>query len=162
MGIQYNSYYHSAHGVMIVYDITDSRSFDNVRNYWMTEIRSHAPQNAVLMLVGNKCDMGAQRAVEFSTAEKFASELGISLFEVSAKTGINVDDAFLELASAMRERLLLSKMGSYCESSDDDEFSSGFHVDGVIGKPKKSSNSTSSNCCGGLLSPTHQNGITQL
>uniref|UniRef100_A0A915IWS1 Uncharacterized protein n=1 Tax=Romanomermis culicivorax TaxID=13658 RepID=A0A915IWS1_ROMCU len=60
----YNSYYHSAHGVMIVYDITDSRSFENLKNYWLNEVRMHAPQNAVLMLVGNKCDLSDQTTIQ--------------------------------------------------------------------------------------------------
>jgi hypothetical protein len=53
---------------------------------------------------------------------------------VSAKTGINVEDAFLELAKAMRERIVMAKMDLYCDSSDSDELTSGFHVDGVVGK----------------------------
>jgi len=144
----YNSYYHSAHGVMIVYDITDKRSFDNLKNYWLNEVRMHAPQNAVLMLVGNKCDLSEdeqhQRKVDFRTVEKLASELNVSLFEVSAKTGINVEEAFMELARNMRERLLLWKMDrDTCgeETADSDaeqELASGFHVDGVIGGRKLS------------------------
>jgi len=164
----YNSYYHSAHGVMIVYDITDRRSFDNLKNYWLNEVRMHAPQNAVLMLVGNKCDMNAngdpqqQRKVEFASAEKLASEMNISLFEVSAKTGINVEEAFTELARSMRERLQLWKMDRDLYSDDaasasaqnggdsdaENELSTGFHVDGVIGhKPYHAGQQWS--CCSG-------------
>ena len=84
--------------------------------------------------MGNKCDLKSERKVEFATAEKFASEVGLSLFEVSAKTGINVEESFMELASAMRERIMLSRMDHYYDSSDSEEISSGFHVDGVIGK----------------------------
>lgn len=158
----YNSYYHSAHGVMIVYDITDKRSFDNLKNYWLNEVRMHAPQNAVLMLVGNKCDLSGdeqhQRKVEFRTAEKLASELNVSLFEVSAKTGINVEEAFMELARSMRERLLLWKMDrDVCgqEEADSDaeqELATGFHVDGVIGGRKLSWPSRGTHqwsCCNG-------------
>lgn len=140
----YNSYYHSAHGVMCVFDMTDKRSFENIKNYWLQEVRRHAPQNAVLMIVANKADLVDQRSVDFAEAEKFASELGISLYEVSAKTGINCEEAFLEMAAAMRERLLLSKMDHYCDSSDSDEIASGFHVDGVIGQK-----SEQWSCCSG-------------
>lgn len=129
----------------VVYDITDRRSFDNVKSYWLNEVRKHAPTNAVVMLVGNKCDMVEQRTVPFVVAEKFASENGISLFEVSAKSGINVEDAFIELASSMRERILLSKMGvGHCDSTDEDEISSGFHIDGIERKPPKY---VQGNCC---------------
>ncbi|VDP12490.1 unnamed protein product [Soboliphyme baturini] len=94
----YNSYYYYAHGVVIVYDITSRKSFTNVKDYWLNEVRSNAPPTAVLMLVGNKCDLTADRKVQFDEAERFASEMNVSLFEVSAKTGINIDDAFQELA----------------------------------------------------------------
>lgn len=113
------------------------------------QVRKHAPQNAVLMLVGNKCDQLNERSVEFIDAERFASEMNISLFEVSAKTGINIEEAFMELASAMRERLVLAKMDhdNYDNSSDSgaDEIRSGFHVDGVIGKSSNSNYLPS--CC---------------
>lgn len=147
----YNSYYHSAHGVMVVYDITDRRSFENLKNYWLNEVRMHAPQNAVLMLVGNKCDLLEQRKVDFATAEKLASEMNVSLFEVSAKTGINVEEAFTELARDMRERLMLWKMDHDNETAagpadedEDDDLGSGFHVDGVVGKKSESQWT----CCG--------------
>ncbi|VDM15441.1 unnamed protein product [Wuchereria bancrofti] len=78
----YNSYYHSAHGVMCVYDLTDERSFDNLRNYWLKEIRLHAPSNAVLMLIGNKADLEDKRMVNFERAERLANQLGVSLYEV--------------------------------------------------------------------------------
>ncbi|EYB97226.1 hypothetical protein Y032_0142g2309 [Ancylostoma ceylanicum] len=59
----YNSYYHSAHGVMCVYDMTNEKSFNSLENYWLKEIRQHAPVNSVLMLVGNKADLGSERKV---------------------------------------------------------------------------------------------------
>ncbi|VDP23597.1 unnamed protein product [Heligmosomoides polygyrus] len=59
----YNSYYHSAHGVVCVYDMTSEKSFDNLENYWLKEIKQHAPQNAVLMLIGNKADLETERKV---------------------------------------------------------------------------------------------------
>ncbi|VDK64560.1 unnamed protein product [Onchocerca ochengi] len=146
----YNSYYHSAHGVMCVYDLTDERSFDNLRNYWLKEIRMHAPSNAVLMLIGNKADLEDKRMVNFERAERLASQLGVSLYEVSAKTGINCDDAFYNLAAAMRDRLLVSSMHS--DSEDSDHLGSAFHVDGVTLLDKKSSFLPS--CCSSVAQPT--------
>jgi len=70
----YNSYYHSAHGIMCVYDLTNKRSFENLQNYWLKQIEEHAPPNAVLMLVGNKADMESERQVDFEQAEKFAKQ----------------------------------------------------------------------------------------
>lgn len=59
----YNSYYHSAHGVICVYDMCSEKSFENLENYWLKEIKNHAPSNAVLMLVGNKADLDSERKV---------------------------------------------------------------------------------------------------
>uniref|UniRef100_A0A0N5AC67 Ras family protein n=1 Tax=Syphacia muris TaxID=451379 RepID=A0A0N5AC67_9BILA len=139
----YNSYYHSAHGVMCVYDLTDERSFENLQNYWLKEIRKHAPPNAILILVGNKADLEEQRKVDFDRAERLASQLGVSLYEVSAKTGINVEDAFHNLVAGMRDRLLVSNMHS--DSEDGEMLSSAFHVDGVSLPDKKTSYLPS--CC---------------
>ena len=56
-----------------------------------------------------------------------------------------MDEAFLELSTAMRDRLLLSKMDHYYDSSDSDEVAGGFHVDGVI----KAKPEGWSACCSG-------------
>ncbi|CAJ0609785.1 unnamed protein product [Cylicocyclus nassatus] len=147
----YNSYYHSAHGVMCVYDMTNENSFNSLENYWLKEIRQHAPQNSVLMLIGNKADLVNERKVDFRRAEQLATRLGVSLYEVSAKTGINCEDAFHTLATAMREKVVAASMHSD-ESDDHEEFSSAFHVDGVLGNKRTSS--LKSTCCFSTPEPT--------
>ncbi|GMT06250.1 hypothetical protein PENTCL1PPCAC_28424 [Pristionchus entomophagus] len=139
----YNSYYHSAHGVICVYDMCSEKSFENLENYWLKEIKTHAPSNAVLMIVGNKADLDSERKVDFDRAEKLARRLGVSLYEVSAKTGINCEEAFHTLAAAMRERVCASQQSD--ESDEADHYSAAFHVDGVIGKDKDKSQLPS--CC---------------
>lgn len=67
----YNSYYHSSHGIICVFDLTNEKSFDNLQ-YWLTEVRKYAPQNVSLLLVGNKADMESERKVAFDRAERFA------------------------------------------------------------------------------------------
>jgi GTPase SAR1 family protein len=58
------------------------RSFENLENYWLKEIKNHAPQNAVLLLVGNKADMEAERKVDFDRAERYFYFVAIFLNEV--------------------------------------------------------------------------------
>jgi len=138
----YNSYYHSANGIMCVFDLTNARSFENLENYWLKQVKENAPPDAVIIVVGNKADLEEQRQVDFERAEKLAKKVGVSLFEVSAKTGINCDDAFHELAMAMRDKMLSS--GRHSDSEDSDALSTAFHVDGVIMGERKSA---LSKCC---------------
>jgi len=88
-----SSYYRGAHGIIIVYDITDKESFDNVRQ-WLFEIDRYASENVCKLLVGNKSDLTNKRAVEYEQAKTFADELNIPFLETSAKNAANVEQAF--------------------------------------------------------------------
>jgi hypothetical protein len=63
-----SSYYRGAHGIIIVYDITDRESFDNVKQ-WLNEIDRYACENVNKLLVGNKSDMDSKRQVETQEAK---------------------------------------------------------------------------------------------
>ena len=56
---------------MLVYDITDRVTYDNVGK-WLKEVRDHADANNVIMLVGNKCDLRHLRAVDTEEAKEYA------------------------------------------------------------------------------------------
>jgi len=95
---------------------------------------------------------------------RLAKRIGVSLFEVSAKTGINCDEAFVELATVMRDRLLatgnmvmvysfilyfITQSALNSDSDDSDHLSSAFHVDGVISEEKVGGRllNAAPNCC---------------
>ena len=65
-----------------MYDVTDMESFDNIKQ-WMREIDKFASENVKTLLVGNKSDLEAKRAVPTETAQQFADELGITFIETS-------------------------------------------------------------------------------
>uniref|UniRef100_A0A0E0DEQ7 GST N-terminal domain-containing protein n=1 Tax=Oryza meridionalis TaxID=40149 RepID=A0A0E0DEQ7_9ORYZ len=88
-----SSYYRGAHGIIIVYDITDMESFNNVKE-WMSEIDKYANDSVCKLLVGNKCDLAESRVVETAVAQAYADEIGISFLETSAKDSINAEEAF--------------------------------------------------------------------
>eukprot|EP01111_Echinosteliopsis_oligospora_P009300 TRINITY_DN2708_c0_g1_i1.p1 TRINITY_DN2708_c0_g1~~TRINITY_DN2708_c0_g1_i1.p1 ORF type:complete len:194 (+),score=43.52 TRINITY_DN2708_c0_g1_i1:43-624(+) len=88
-----SSFYRGAHGIIVVYDITDPTSFGNVK-LWMQEIQRYATQGVCKMLVGNKMDSEDRRAISATTAKEYADGLHIPFTETSAKTGLNVDTAF--------------------------------------------------------------------
>jgi len=100
-----SSYYRGAHGIIIVYDITDKESFDNVRQ-WLFEIDRYASENVCKLLVGNKSDLSNKRAVEYEQSKSFANELNISFLETSAKkNAANVEQAFLTMAAQIKNKM---------------------------------------------------------
>ncbi|KAK0366000.1 ras GTPase [Friedmanniomyces endolithicus] len=85
-----SSYYRGAHGICVVYDVTDMDSFNNGVNK---------------LLVGNKSDMADKKVVEYTVAKEFADSLGIPFLETSAKNASNVEQAFLTMARQIKERM---------------------------------------------------------
>lgn len=89
-------YYRGADAVIIVYDVTNKASFDDVK-LWMTQIRQHIPEgNAMIFLVGNKIDLEAEGLKQVTTeeVEAFASSINANFTEASAITGENVETIF--------------------------------------------------------------------
>lgn len=95
------SYYRSAHGAMIAYDITRSATFDSV-THWIKEVEQYGATNVVLVLIGNKCDLEDERQVQFEKACNLAKEKGIlAALETSAKESQNVEEAFVMMAKEL-------------------------------------------------------------
>ena len=99
-----SSYYRGAHGIIVVYDVTDNESFNNVKQ-WLHEIDRYACENVNKLLVGNKSDLVAKRVVSSEQGKEFADSLGIEFLETSAKTSDNVEQAFLTMASQIKARM---------------------------------------------------------
>ena len=89
-------YYKGMHGIILIYDVTDRRTFESIRN-WVSIIREVAAEKVTIYLVANKIDMKENRKVEREEGEKLAKELGLPFMEVSAKDGINIDEIFEDL-----------------------------------------------------------------
>ena len=91
-----------AHGIIVVYDVTNKTSFDNVKG-WLEEIKKHAKEGVKTLLVGNKADHEEggwlqQRKVTQAMGSELASQEGILFLETSAKSGTFVDVAFMMMA----------------------------------------------------------------
>jgi len=102
-----SSYYRGAHGIIVVYDVTDQVSFNNVRQ-WLQEIDRYACENVNKLLVGNKCDLITKRVVDHEQAKEFADGLGIPFLETSAKEATNVEQSFMTMASEIKQRMIVS------------------------------------------------------
>jgi small GTP-binding protein len=87
-----SSFYKGAMGILLVYDCTNEDSFRNVGK-WLHSIQTHGSDNVQKVLIGNKCDMPS-RTVSTAVGERMAKEAGLKLFETSAKTNINIHEAF--------------------------------------------------------------------
>jgi len=96
------AYYRGAHGIVVVYDVTDNESFENVKG-WLTEIDRYASENVKKLLIGNKSDLVERKVVEYSAAKDFADELSIPFVETSAKTSTNVEEAFLTMSKQIKD-----------------------------------------------------------
>ncbi|KAM8751916.1 ras-related protein Rab-19 isoform 1-T2 [Acanthopagrus schlegelii] len=110
------SYYRSAHGAMVAYDITRRTTFESV-SHWIREVEQFGAASVVLILIGNKSDLHAQRQVLFEDACTLAENNGVlAALETSAKEAQNVDAAFSLMA---RELLARNGMTITDEASQD-------------------------------------------
>jgi len=97
-----SSYYRGAHGIIVVYDVTDQVSFNNVKQ-WMQEIQRYACDSVCRLLVGNKCDLVEKKMVDTNTAKEYAESMGVPFLETSAKNATNVEQAFMTMASEIKK-----------------------------------------------------------
>ena len=95
------AYYRNSVGGLLLFDITNRRSFQNIHD-WLEEAKSHVqPHNIVFLLVGHKCDLEAQRQVTRQEAEKLAGVYGMHYVETSARDAINVEKVSPRLAHSV-------------------------------------------------------------
>jgi len=102
-----SSYYRGAQGIILVFDCTDMESFNNVKQ-WLGEIDRYACENVNKLLVGNKVDLVSGRVVDKNVATEFAESMSIPYIETSAKNASGVEEAFMMMARAIKDRLASS------------------------------------------------------
>ncbi|XP_064392537.1 ras-related protein Rab-35-like [Halichondria panicea] len=127
-----STYYRGTHGVIVVYDVTNGESFVNVKR-WLQEI----DQNCDVVnriLVGNKNDCPERKVVQTEDATKFSEQIGIELFETSAKENLNVEEVFFAIT-----RLVLQTKKDSAKSSSGRE--------GTIKVGKGGSDKKKPKCC---------------
>lgn len=97
-------FYKDAKAVLLVYDITKRKSFDEIKNYWAKQAKDCACENAVLGVIGNKADMFENEEVQEEEAKAFAESIGAFFVLTSAKQGTGIHEAFKEAAEKIEER----------------------------------------------------------
>ena len=96
-------YFKDAHGVILVYDVSDPNSFNNLSS-WLKEIKSHSNRDPEVILVANKIDI-EDRKINKETGNKFAEKNGLMYIETSSKEGINIDSPFENLANSLINKI---------------------------------------------------------
>ncbi|KAK3084512.1 hypothetical protein FSP39_014600 [Pinctada imbricata] len=127
-----STYYRGTHGVIVVYDVCSGESFANVKR-WLHEI----DQNCDVVnriLVGNKDDDPDRKVVLTQDAQRFAEQMGIQLFETSAKENKNVEEMFL----AITKLVLATKKEQMKKAAEQPSESIRLDKRGGGGKNKKS------------------------
>ncbi|EAY11553.1 Ras family protein [Trichomonas vaginalis G3] len=132
------AYFRNALGVILVYDITDRKSFDQLPR-WLRDARVEADPHCTVILVGNKCDLKDQRVVSEQEAKEFAAKNELTYIETSAANNDNIQETFLEAG-----RDLLKKVAAGTISGQKSATDGGHSV--IIPDPK-TKNKKRNTCC---------------
>jgi small GTP-binding protein len=98
------SYFRNAVGAVLVYDITNMTSFDQLAE-WLNDLQTLAAPNAYILLVGNKADLESQRQVGADSIKEFAERQHLEAIETSALSGKNVKEGFVRMAMEVSTRV---------------------------------------------------------
>lgn len=90
------NYFNTSDGFIIMYDITNRDSFDNISN-WVEQIRDSTPNYKKSVIFGNKSDLNKLRNVQINEGKELAANNNFKFFETSAKDGINLKEGIESL-----------------------------------------------------------------
>lgn len=110
------AFYRGADACILVYDITSLKSFESIIS-WKQEFVSQCgptnPETFPFMVLGNKCDMDADRAVSQAKSNQWARDNDLPLVETSAKEGLRIEEAFIEMTrKAMKREMMKPGFGA--------------------------------------------------
>lgn len=88
--------FNSSDGFIIVYDITNRKSYNNINN-WIQQINESAPNHSKCVIFGNKSDLNESRQVKLNEGKELTKKYNYKFFETSAKDGINLNEGFESL-----------------------------------------------------------------
>ena len=97
------NYYKGAHGIILMYDVTNISTFNNIKS-WVTQIRENTTEKIKIVLVGNKIDEEELRKISSDEGQKLAAEYDLKFFEASAKKNVKVTDVFNYITEEMNSQ----------------------------------------------------------
>lgn len=95
-----NAYFRGAMGIIIVYDVTDRNSFNNIKT-WLKSVEQHCDYNIKIILLANKCDLENHRVVSTEEGKLIAMNNNILYFETSAKDNIEIENPIISLTKSI-------------------------------------------------------------
>ena len=99
-----NAFYNQVEGVLLVFDITNRSSYENLHN-WINDIHEYANENVIIYLIGTKIDLSDSRKVAMEEGKKMAYQYNMKYFEVSAKTNTNITEPIEGFAKDIFENI---------------------------------------------------------
>ena len=98
------AYYKNCVCAIIVYDVTNKQSFENIQN-WLEDVHNQSPKTVLIALIGNKIDLDDKRVITFDEGKELALKNGIIFMETSAKTGEGVNEVFNYTAQEIEKKM---------------------------------------------------------
>jgi Ras-related protein Rab-11A len=128
-----SAYYRGSAGAVIVYDLTNEKSFENIRTIWLKNLRSVSDENLPIMILGNKKDLKDEIAVKKNEGEELAFGEKTAFFETSALSGDNINLAFEMFVKQIYEKEKMKEIQRGKKSLDGNNLK----TKEVLKKPKK-------------------------
>ena len=108
-------YFRDAHGILLVYDVTNKKSFDDL-SFWFNEIYTKCEKSVVVEVAGNKSDM-TNLEVSPETGQEFAQSHKSRHFSISAKNNVNIADSFEALLRDIIKSEIRTELGKKYKES---------------------------------------------
>ena len=105
---QSKMFYRDASIIILVYDITNDTSFEELKNFWIKDVKENASEDVILGIAGNKSDLIEAQKVDEKTARSWAEEIDVTFFSTSAAENNGISDLFYSLGEKL---LQLGKKG---------------------------------------------------
>ena len=90
-------FYNNAYAAILVYDITKKSTYDEIKNYWILQIKESAPKEIIISIAANKADLLEKEQVNEDEARQFAEDNGALFFSTSAKNSLGINEMFEEI-----------------------------------------------------------------
>ena len=91
-------FYKEANAAILVYDITRTDSYQELKDYWANQVKESAPENIILVVCANKSDLIKEEKVDEDEAREFANNIGAIFCITSAKNSAGINDLFIQIA----------------------------------------------------------------